>query len=413
VKPRLQKSRGAPPVRESYGARTADPAIFGELKTYVGFDDEDARLLAAVKPFVAPRFGAIVDAFYQAAFANPHTSAILDTEDQIARLKASLHDWLAGILSGVYDGAYFEQRARIGRTHVRVGLEQRFMLASMNVVRTGLHRAVDDSVSAALDIARVHAALDRICDIELAIMLETYREDYILRRAAENETLSAMGRLTAGLAHEVRNPLNAAKLQLEVLKRAAKSLADAEAGERIASRADIVLGELSRLGGLLDDFLALARPRGIEPEPVALGPLIDGVVDLEAPAIREAGIAFEVSGAPFDLTVRADAPRIKQVLVNLIKNAVEALDATPAPAIAIEVVRSSAGWAEVRVIDNGPGVDPSLGGKIFEAFTTSKEAGTGLGLTIVKAIVEQHGGEISIDRADDRYTVARFTLPIH
>lgn len=401
----------SPALRETYGSRVTDPAMLEEMKRYVGFHADDARILGALRPVIEPHFAAIVDRFYETARANEHTRTVLGGDAQIARLKHSLSEWLAGVFSGVYGREYFEQRARIGRTHVRVGLEQRFMFSSMNVVRAGLHEALRGSGSA-LDEARAHTAIDRICDIELAIMLETYREDYVLRRAAESETLAAMGRLTAGLAHEVRNPLNAAHLQLEVLRRAARALADEAARDRIVSRADIVLGELARLGGLLDDFLALARPRGITPEPLALGRLLEDVVSLEAPAVREAGIELHAPAPASDLVVHADGPRIKQVLVNLIKNAVEALGSTETPAIAIEAARASPSWVEVRVIDNGPGIDPAVGAKVFDAFTTTKEAGTGLGLTIVKAIIEQHGGEISISRTADRRTVARFTLPV-
>ena len=105
----------------------------------------------------------------------------------------------------------------------------------------------------------------QICDIDLAIMLETYREDYVLKKTAEAESLAVMGKLTAGLAHEVRNPLNAAKLQLDVLRRNSADIQDSSIRRKIERRTNLVQDELRRLSLLLDDFLNLARARSLDP----------------------------------------------------------------------------------------------------------------------------------------------------
>ncbi|MBW2190453.1 MAG: histidine kinase, partial [Deltaproteobacteria bacterium] len=181
----------------------ADASLLLTMKAYVGFDAETARRLQAIGARVQPYHAGIVDRFYQAIVDDPGARAILRSEAQIARLKVSLAQWLEGLFSGLYDERYFEKRARIGRAHVKVGLEQRYMLAAMNLVRIGLHHAVSESADDGIGTFAEHTAIDQICDIELAIMLETYREDYVLKKTAEAESLAVMGRLTAGLAHEV------------------------------------------------------------------------------------------------------------------------------------------------------------------------------------------------------------------
>ena len=106
---------------------------------------------------------------------DPGARAVLKSEAQVARLKVSLEEWLEGLFTGPYDESYFEKRARIGRVHVKVGLEQRYMLAAMNVIRNGLHAGLAEVGDASADAELERRAVDQICDIELAIMLETYR----------------------------------------------------------------------------------------------------------------------------------------------------------------------------------------------------------------------------------------------
>ncbi|MDH4281506.1 MAG: protoglobin domain-containing protein, partial [Myxococcales bacterium] len=120
----------------------ADPSLLVLLKGYVGFDAEASHRLQRMGSSMRPYHRVIVDRFYQAILRDPGARAVLEGEAQVERLKVSLTQWVEGLFSGPYDETYFEKRARIGRVHVKVGLEQRYMLAAMNVVREGLHRAL-------------------------------------------------------------------------------------------------------------------------------------------------------------------------------------------------------------------------------------------------------------------------------
>jgi len=367
------------------------PSLMQRLCDYVGFDAETAWRLQTMGPGIRPFHERIVDEFYQAVLVDPGARAVLKSAAQIDRMRISLLKWLEGLFLGRYDESYYERRARIGRMHVKVGLEQRYMLTAMNVIRVGLHRALAEASEDGFGAFQDHIAIDKICDIELAIMLETYREDYVLRKTAESESLAIMGRLTAGLAHEVRNPLNAAKLQLDVLRRNAASVGDDSLRRKIERRTNLVQDELRRLSFLLDDFLNLARARTLEPVDCDAFSLVMEVVELRRPEIESQGIELsaELEGS---CLLFAERDRLKQVINNLITNAVEAVAGRRGPTIQIiSKVLGEDRW-EIAVIDNGPGVSPEIAERAFESFVTTKDAGTGLGLAIVKRIVDLHGG---------------------
>ncbi len=389
----------------------ADSSLLTVLTAYVGFDAECASRLRALSARMEPYRGQIVDRFYEAILEDPGARAVLKNEAQIQRLRASLLHWLEGLFTGPYDAAYYEKRAQIGRMHVKVGLEQRYMLGAMNVIRTELHRAVSDSAPGGVGVSDDHRVIDQICDIELAIMLETYREDYVLKKTAEAESLAVMGRLTAGLAHEVRNPLNAAKLQLDVLRRTASKVEDASTRRKIERRTNVVQDELRRLSILLDDFLNLARAQRMEPIRCNASTLLEEVLELRRPEIESQGIEFIEDFDSDSCILLAERDRLKQVVNNLITNAVEAVASSHQPSIQVASrMRGDDQW-EVAVIDNGPGVPSQVVGRAFESFVTTKEAGTGLGLAIVKRIVDLHGGAANLISLPDGGTRASFWIP--
>lgn len=388
-----------------------DASLLPALKDYVKFDAECARRLQAMRARVEPYHQRIVDRFYEAILEDPGARAVLKSEDQVQRLRSSLLHWLEGLFTGPYDTAYYEKRAQIGRVHVKVGLEQRYMLGAMNLIRIGLHRAVSDSAPDGLGVFEDHSVIDQICDIELAIMLETYREDYVLKKTAEAESLAVMGRLTAGLAHEVRNPLNAAKLQLDVLRRTASHVEDASTRRKIERRTNVVQDELRRLSLLLDDFLNLARAQRMEPIRCNARTLLGEVLELRGPEIESQGIEFIEDIDSVSCILFAERDRLKQVVNNLITNAVEAVASCDRPCIQIASRMLSDDRWEVAVIDNGPGVSSEVIGRAFESFVTTKEAGTGLGLAIVKRIVDLHEGAAKLSPISEGGTCASFWIP--
>ncbi len=230
------------------------------------------------------------------------------------------------------------------------------------------------------------------------------------RRAAEAEAMASLGTLTAGLAHEIRNPLNAATLQLELLSRSAEKLSDPKLKERIETRVAIVKEELARLTNLLSDFLNLAKPRSLTLAPVDLAVLIDEVIALQEPAAKAAGLTLQKELDEGPHLARGDHPMLKQVLVNLVVNSIDAMRAEHAGRVTIDCHGKGENRIEITVADGGPGIPPEIAKKLFSPFVTSKEAGTGLGLTIVKRIIDRHAGTIHVSSGDKGGTVVRITL---
>jgi PAS domain S-box-containing protein len=228
------------------------------------------------------------------------------------------------------------------------------------------------------------------------------------RKTAEAEAMAAMGVLTAGLAHEIRNPLNAANLQLELLVRRARRGTDGDA--QITEPAALIKTEIERLSTLLDEFLQLARPRPVERRSCSLSELFSGVLALEKPVAEAAGIELSTE-LPRDLAVQADPDKLKQVLLNLVANAVDALRERGQGHVVLRAEPRVEGGVSISVSDDGPGVPPEVAESAFNPFVTSKPAGTGLGLAIVQKIVTQHGGRAELLARPEGGTIAQFHLP--
>ena len=228
------------------------------------------------------------------------------------------------------------------------------------------------------------------------------------RRAADAEALSAMGELAMNLAHEIRNPLNAAVLQLHLLNRNLDRL-EAEEPTRAAlkDRVRIVGDEIGRLNRLLTEFLELARPRGIAREPVHLPKLVDEVLDLEEESAKGRGIAIERDVSAEGCVAIGDREKLKQVTINIVVNALEAMKQGGRLKAS---VRPDGERVVMTFEDSGPGIEPAVLASVFDPFFTTKEAGTGLGLSIVRKIVDQHGGDVVI--ASERGHGARVTVSI-
>jgi PAS domain S-box-containing protein len=210
------------------------------------------------------------------------------------------------------------------------------------------------------------------------------------RRTQLAQRLAAVGTLTAGLAHEVRNPLNSATLQLRLLERRIE-----RGGGDPALRGPLALvqEEIDRLSRLVNDFLGFARPVELQLDEVDLISVIEQVVDLETPAMTERDITLEVDAPGTPVRARIDGGRIKQVLLNLLRNAADAIGRDGRVKLTV-----GADEREVRltVRDTGPGIPEALLGRIFEPFFSTKAQGTGLGMSISYSIIAQHGGDISV-----------------
>jgi two-component system, NtrC family, sensor histidine kinase HydH len=223
------------------------------------------------------------------------------------------------------------------------------------------------------------------------------------RRAQVAEKLAAVGTLTAGLSHEIRNPLNAAGLQLSVLERRVRKL-DASIQDPLLEPLTLVRDEIRRLEHILQDFLQFARPLNLNMKPVALCPLLQKVVAFISTDAERRRVSLETDLSHAG-SVAGDADQLRQVFMNLLLNA---FDAVPEGGRVMVSVQSDGTAMEVHVDDDGPGVPHEHLPRLFEPFFTTKTKGSGLGLPITHAIVSQHGGTVTAGKSP--LGGARFTV---
>ena len=209
---------------------------------------------------------------------------------------------------------------------------------------------------------------------------------------AQRERLAALGDVAAAFAHEVRNPLNAVSMGLQRL-RAEFAPAPADEYRRFV---ELMQGEVTRLNAIVEEFLTLARPLPLAPAPVALDALLGELAALVEDQARAAAIELRVTVPSPAPRVVADRDHLKQVLLNLVLNAVQA--AGPGGRVTIEAQPARDG-VSIVVADTGPGIAADVLPRIFDPYFTTKSGGLGLGLTIARRIVQAHGGALEVDSA--------------
>ena len=225
-------------------------------------------------------------------------------------------------------------------------------------------------------------------------------------KVREHERMAYVGHLTASLSHEIRNPLSAIKMNLQLLSR------NLELDGYDQRRLEITVQQVSRLENILRQLLDTARPMAIDTAIVNLPGLARSCVDLLEPKATEKKVAIVERYGKNIPEIQADGGKLEQAVINLLLNALEAV-----PEGGRIVVWSKADQAkgnrsvELGVSDNGPGIDPSHLPRIFAPFYTSKPRGTGLGLSNVRRIVEAHSGAIEVRNRRPRGATFIMRLP--
>ena len=370
--------------------------LFEELKRYVRWSSADEEALRALHRVATPEFPRVAEVFYDAILNHDEArKSLTGGEKQVGHLKVTLQAWMDRLLSGPWDERYFEARCRIGRYHVQIDLPQHYMFGAMNVIRRELNAIIDAAyLDAPASLAKARQAVGRVLDIELAIMLHTFRED-LLARQARTERLATFGQLVGSIGHDLRNPLGVIETSLYILRNRAGE------DERTRKHLDRIGDQLTVANGIIGNLLDMIRDRPLVRDRVPLGEVIASAADSVQlpPEVR-----LERSGLD-GVEVSGDRTQLRQVFVNLLDNAVQA--ASPSGAVYVRCDRDDAAVA-VEVEDTGPGVDPVTARRLFEPLITTKTRGIGLGLALVKRIVERHGGRVEYDRAASGG--ARFTV---
>jgi len=218
------------------------------------------------------------------------------------------------------------------------------------------------------------------------------------------DRLSAIGQLSASLAHEIRNPLAS-------IDGAANLIESPQTHEEVRRGSfAIIHKEIQRLNRLLASLLDFARPRKPEFQPADPGRLLDAIINLMDHSARQKGITIRKDVSLSVPAFECDPEQMKQVILNLAINAVQAM-ATPGEIVLSARQKDSS--VMIRVRDQGPGIPEEDIDKIFNPFFTTKETGTGLGLSVVHQIVNQHGGTVTAERNPDRGMTFSLVVPLH
>lgn len=215
-----------------------------------------------------------------------------------------------------------------------------------------------------------------------------------------SEKMSIAGQLAAGIAHEIRNPLTSLKGFLQLLK---AGVHDTDTYIHIMSE------EIDKIESITSEFLFVSKPLTDKKEITSVKSMVKDVTLLLNTQAILRNISV-ISDEKSDFLVYCDGSQIKQVLINIVKNAIEA---TPSSGTVEIVFRTKGGYIEIDIIDEGPGIPESVIDKICEPFYTTKQGGTGLGLMITKQIIEKHDGQLDIFQNNDKGSTFRIILPEH
>lgn len=240
------------------------------------------------------------------------------------------------------------------------------------------------------------------------------RQDLLARLAAA-EKRAEIGHLASGLAHEIKNPLNALSLGLDVLRRRHRPADETGAGE-YGARIEALRGEINRLATLINNFLAYGKPLNLSPAPTDLAALVSGTLSDLGETAERARVTIEAA-IPSDLPrANVDGAFLKSAVWNLVQNGIQAMERTGGTlGVALRLADEAGAPAkrlELVVEDGGAGIAPADLPLLFEPYFSKREGGVGLGLAMVRRIVEDHGGRIVAENRTDGRAGARFRLTL-
>lgn len=235
-------------------------------------------------------------------------------------------------------------------------------------------------------------------------------------RRQEAEKIASLATLTAGVAHEIKNPLNSLQIHAQLLERMLADETVEPPRDRVRRSMEVILEEIGRLGGVVEQFLSAARPTRPELTPQRLQPVIDRLVELLRPELEEKDIDLDIDQDPDLIELQMDETEMMQALVNVARNAIEAIEARrerePEAEGLIGIrTRSDRKRVWITVSDTGCGIAQEDLKRIVEPYYTTKFSGTGLGMMVVYRVVREHNGRLDIQSEVGAGTTVTLTLP--
>lgn len=374
---------------------------YRELQEYVEWSPDDADRVRSVAPIVSVHLSSLIDDFYEEIERHPDAARVITGGPaQVARLKGTLLAWLHELFSGVYDADYVARRWRVGSRHVEIGLDQVYTNTALSRLRRRLLRLLEQHWQGdPKDALAVRTSLNTLLDLDLAIIEDAYQAAH-LAREQRSERLAAIGQVAGGIAHELRNPLNVVKTSVYYLLNARNPSVEktSEHLRRIERHVGVADGVITTLSNFARLPLPNRKPTSVE------RCLRES---LEVNAIPDA-IQVTLTNLEALPPILVDGEQIRIVFGNLIRNAREAM---PQGGRLTVVGRQVDAFVEVDVEDTGVGISPDALARILEPLYSTKARGLGLGLAIVRAILDKNGGTLRVRSEPGQGTTFTVRLP--
>lgn len=391
-----------------------------ETLDYFRLDQSDLDALAKMRGAFEASADRLVDEFYRHLLQFPTTQALLRNDEVRARLLEKQRAYLISLTDPVIDDAYLARRVEVGTTHERIGLDTKWYLGAYALYFNLLVPVIYEEMGPEpVNLGAVVTALAKrlLFDAEIAIRQYTDRREADLKslnraltvatqklsqevsdtsrdlartrkRAFAAEQLASVGTLVSGLAHEIGTPMG-------VLRGHAEALESAVQGDRARWRLDMILQQIDRITTIIQSLLNIARPRESQRVPLDFDDITRTAATFlgEKMKRRDIDIVRHVTPHP---EILGDPEKLQQVFLNLFINAIDAMP--DGGTVQVDVRPASEAAVAIRVTDTGTGIEPDELESIFDPFYTTKAAGhgNGLGLVVVKGIIDEHGGTVEV-----------------
>lgn len=428
-----------------------------ERRAFLGLSERDEERLRSLLPFIEQHANGVVEAFYRHLLDFEETRRLLADEAVVTRLKGTQRTYLLEMFGGVYDETYARRRLHIGWAHQRAGLEPEWYVGAYHLYARFLWPLI---ASRLRELGRPHEevvetllAVDRVMRLDMEFALEAYfdalhaellreKEQYQMltvqlsetnRRLSElmeqledrvkertsalqasqelliqSEKMAAIGKMASQMAHEIRNPLSAVILNLELLLDELDAMEPTQTAEA-RKLVRTVLHEANKMNDTIRDYLNIARTPPIRPQPTDVNALIEDQMTFLGPTLRRVNVSLKLDLAEELPRIPLDAEQFRRVLLNLVKNSLEAMPSGGTLRIETQL---EGDFVAISVSDTGVGMTDEVRQRIFQPLFTTKDKGLGIGLTVVREVVVAHGGSIICDSRKDGGTTFRISLPV-
>ena len=415
------------------------------LKQFLRLTPEEERLLPRLQPLFAKHMDELVKAFYRHLLQFDETRRLLSDEIITNRLLAAQRRYLMQLVSGTYGQEYQANRLNIGHVHERIGLTPEWYLGAYNLYLSLILPLIDDEFrSRPAECLAISVAFQKVVFFDISLAIKAYIEkanerlEFANRQLAmlsreletglsvsqrdlkqsqeqlrQTERLAELGTLASGMAHEIGTPMNVILGRAEYLHRHTKEPDTAKGLQTIVE-------QVERITKIMNQLLTFARRRPIERRPTNINKVVEETLDVMRERFQRHHIEVKTELAASLPLIHADPDQMGQVLLNLAINSLHAMGDSGTLLVRTALIPVNkvsvdkyVELIEVSMADTGSGIAPEDLDKIFNPFFTTKEVGkgTGLGLTVVHGIIQEHGGFITVESEVGKGTTFRVRLP--